>query len=204
MPPFSYTSGDPDNLVAGQNASMADIQGPLVDLETFLNGGIGTSNLASNAGVLETQIATGSSGLAKGVFAAYRNAALSNASGADVVYDSEEYDVSGWFNTTNGRFTPQVAGFYRLSWQVQASGALTLNNWWKASLHKNSVLHRGGNVSWQVTTAALVVSNGSANVTANGSSDFFSVNLTHNNGAGGGVATGVSATFFHGELIGRA
>jgi len=36
---FAYTSGNPNNLVANQNASMADIQGPLTDLRAFLNGG---------------------------------------------------------------------------------------------------------------------------------------------------------------------
>lgn len=38
MTTFSYTSGDPNNLVAGNGASMGDIQGPFVDLRTFLNG----------------------------------------------------------------------------------------------------------------------------------------------------------------------
>jgi len=39
MPAFAYTTGNPNNLVANQNASMADIQGPFTDLRTFLNGG---------------------------------------------------------------------------------------------------------------------------------------------------------------------
>lgn len=36
---FSYTSGNPDNLVGGDNAAMTDIQGPLYDIEAWLNGG---------------------------------------------------------------------------------------------------------------------------------------------------------------------
>lgn len=39
MTAFSYTSGNITNLAAGQNALMSDIQGSLVDLRTFLNGG---------------------------------------------------------------------------------------------------------------------------------------------------------------------
>lgn len=39
MTAFAYSSGDPNNLVGGGAASMGDIQGPLVDLRTFLNGG---------------------------------------------------------------------------------------------------------------------------------------------------------------------
>lgn len=38
MTVFNYTSGDPNNLTASSSASMADIQGPFVDLKTFLNG----------------------------------------------------------------------------------------------------------------------------------------------------------------------
>lgn len=37
MTTFIYTSGNPANLDAGDSASMLDIQGPLTDLQTFLN-----------------------------------------------------------------------------------------------------------------------------------------------------------------------
>lgn len=38
MTSFSYTTGNPSNLVGGATASMNDIQGPFSDLRTFLNG----------------------------------------------------------------------------------------------------------------------------------------------------------------------
>jgi hypothetical protein len=34
---FSYTTGNPDNLVGGEDASMVDIQGPFYDLRAYLN-----------------------------------------------------------------------------------------------------------------------------------------------------------------------
>jgi len=34
---FAYTTGNPNNLVGGQTASMGDIQGPFTDLATFIN-----------------------------------------------------------------------------------------------------------------------------------------------------------------------
>lgn len=37
---FEYTTGDPDNLVAGDSAQMIDIQGPFVDLAAYLNSPI--------------------------------------------------------------------------------------------------------------------------------------------------------------------
>lgn len=39
-PAFDYTSGNPNNLVGGTNAAMADIQGSFTDLKTFLNNRI--------------------------------------------------------------------------------------------------------------------------------------------------------------------
>jgi len=113
---FAYTSGDPSHLTAAQNASMADIQGPLVDVRTFLNGNITDINLSSSAAISETKLATGSSGLAKGAFSAYRNAALSRTTGQVITFDTEEYDLSSWLDiTTNpGRYTPQVPGYYDL------------------------------------------------------------------------------------------
>lgn len=49
MTNFAYSSGDPGNLVGGSPASMSDISGPFADLETFLNGNIDTTNLATSA-----------------------------------------------------------------------------------------------------------------------------------------------------------
>lgn len=37
VPPFGYTTGNPDNLIGGQPASMTDVQGPFYDLRSFLN-----------------------------------------------------------------------------------------------------------------------------------------------------------------------
>lgn len=39
MTAFAYSTGNINNLVGGSNASMADIQGPFVDLRSFINGG---------------------------------------------------------------------------------------------------------------------------------------------------------------------
>lgn len=39
MTQFNFTTGNPNNLTGGADASMVDVQGPLVDLRTYLNGG---------------------------------------------------------------------------------------------------------------------------------------------------------------------
>lgn len=203
MSAFDYTSGNPNNLTAGANASMADIQGPFVDLRDFLNnGGLDTSNLATSAGIKETQLASAANGLAKGAFSAYRNAALSLTTGLTVTFDTEEFDVSGWYDTSNGRFTPQVPGYYRFSWSVTSNASITADQFWQANLHKNGTLHKDGGICFQRGTVA-VASVGTHLAVANGSTDFFTVVITHNTGAGVANSPGVAGTYFGGELIGR-
>lgn len=51
MTTFSYTSGDPGNLVGGANADMADIKGPFDDLENWLNGQNITDSNVQAAGI---------------------------------------------------------------------------------------------------------------------------------------------------------
>lgn len=45
MPAFNYTTGNPNNLAAGINAAMADIQGSFTDVKTALNGGLDETNV---------------------------------------------------------------------------------------------------------------------------------------------------------------
>jgi hypothetical protein len=47
---FAFTTGNPSNLTAGATASMNDIQGPLVDLRTFVNGSVDGDNLSTTVG----------------------------------------------------------------------------------------------------------------------------------------------------------
>lgn len=49
MTTFTYTGGDPTNLVGGKVASMTDIKGSFTDIPTFINGNIDTTNLATSA-----------------------------------------------------------------------------------------------------------------------------------------------------------
>jgi hypothetical protein len=205
---FNFSSGDPSHLVGGSLASMADIQGPLVDIRTFLNGSITDVNLASTAAITEAKLATGSAGLARGVFHAYRNAAQSIPAGTGVVtvvtFNAEVFDVSGWHDTTTGRYTPQVAGIYRLSWLVTASGALTADTQWQAIVRKNGTAQVNAEPSAQRGTTFAVASGGTGVVEANGTTDFFEVGVWHTLAAAQNTSATFQSTFFMGEFIGRS
>lgn len=205
MPAFSYTSGNPSNLAAGNNASMSDIQGPFTDLRTFINGGLGTSNLASNAGILESQLATAGSGLAKGSFSVIDLASatsIANNSPTKIQFDTEDWDVSGWFDTTLARFTPQVAGVYRFNASMLWAVTMGSGTSQRLDLYKNGVQHK------RFATLTLASNQnpqmqGSVLAQANGSTDFFEVFAFQNTGGAVNTSNAATDTFFQGELVGR-
>lgn len=206
MTTFVYSSGDPSHLAAGGNASMADMQGPLIDLRTFLNGNISDVNLSSSAAITETKLATGSNGLAKGSFSVYDSTATSiaNAVATKVSFETEEWDISGWFdNATNFRFTPQVPGIYRFSaalmWAVNMGTGTTE----RLELYKNGAAYKklANSVPGTSSNQELM---GTVLAQANGTTDFFEIFATQNTGAAVLTSNAATDTYFQGELVGRS
>jgi hypothetical protein len=95
----------------------------------------------------------------------YRNAALNTASGAHTVLalDTQDYDVGGIFDPTNGRFTPNVAGYYLVTGRVRTntSGSLLV------TLFKNGSVVQG--ISPDGTALAQ---SGAAMIHCNGTTDY--------------------------------
>jgi hypothetical protein len=142
-----------------------------------------------------------------GVFSAYRAAALNLTSPAVVPFDTDNvaglaYDVSGWFDTTTnvGRFTPQVAGYYRMSWMV---GAITpvAPAWVLATLNKNGAIHKRALLATDPSGALGAFSGGTSNVFANGSTDFFEVQFFTSVAGARAISVGFDFCYFTGELI---
>jgi hypothetical protein len=159
---------------------------------------IGNNKLATgmyqDGSVTEVKQAGGATGLAKGAFSAWRTTAF-NLSGEwqAVPFNSEEFDVSGWYDTANGRFTPQVAGIYRLSCRIgQATGSA------EVALMKGSVLD-GEPPGWKHLGEAGYRFH-SFLVGANGTTDFFRIMVQ---GSGSLVVANEPLSYFQGELVGR-
>lgn len=135
-------------------------------------------------------------------FRVYRTAALSVTSGTIILWDTEDKDTHNWYDPTTGRFTPQRAGAYRFSWAMRANVALTTDAFIVAYGAKNGSTTHAGTISHQRPgTAAGSV--GSAQVELNGTTDYMSVIVQHNNG--GSLALQVSNNIFQwfdGEYIG--
>jgi hypothetical protein len=142
---------------------------------------------------------------AAGAFSAFLTAASSVASGAVVPFDTEEFDVSGYFDPASHRFTPGIAGIYRLTGRVTASAATDLapDQMVACTLRKNGVALKGGTRCFQRGTTQRAVALVDALVQANGVGDYFDVTCGHD--AGGNLPLGHDATttYFQGELVGR-
>jgi hypothetical protein len=162
--------------------------------------GIDKSNIAA-PGVQEDWMAGGALGLAKGAFSAYRSSTPATSVGPTViVFDTEEYDISGWYDPATGRFTPQLAGRYRLGGAVQFNAIAAASQ--ALDIYKNGVVaKRLGSDGFVSGTVGLAL-NGWADVVANGTTDFFDLRWTGS--AANAPIGGAHLTYFQGHLIGRS
>lgn len=143
-----------------------------------------------NATVVQADLAANVAGNGP-AFSAY--AAASTTVGYNVntkiLFDTEEFDTNN--NFASSRFTPTVAGYYQLNWNVGVSG--NAEKW--GLLYKNGAAFKGGSDVIGYSSA------GSALVYANGTTDYFEVYLYQL----GANPTGVSYTgtffCFSGTLI---
>lgn len=171
-------------------------RGRTLPTEAFSDGAISSAKLGNLATV---------KGI--GAFRAYRNAALSLATAGVVVFDTETFDHSNWFDVGNGRFTPQVAGYYRVHGQIRANAALgAVNRFWQARVLKNAVLHSNGSRAIAHTDVAGLTTVFNDIVSLNGTTDFVEIQIEHDTGGSAALAVGTapSPTFITGQLVGRS
>jgi hypothetical protein len=197
----------PVTLTPNTNENVNDLNAIITSLQTTINA-LDDANLAATAAIQESKLAGGLTGLAKGSFSAYRGTASTITSGSVVPFNTEERDVSNWFDiTTNvGRFTPQVAGYFSFAWSVQAAATQTADVGWLAALYKNGALHKQGQVGYQrIGGAGIAVnSTGVAEAQTNGTTDFFEIVLLFTTGGTGALFANPATTYFQGHLIGRS
>jgi hypothetical protein len=176
------------------------VRNALAAIQADYNGGINDTNIAAG-GLTEAKMATGINGLAKGAFSVYRNVTPATASAFTViVFDTEEFDVSNWYDITNGRYTPQVAGYYRLSASALFNPIAAAIQ--SLALFKNGVQLKLLDTNAFVNGTAQAIFNGTANAVANGTTDFFDIRFAGSNA--NAPLGGALNTYFNGELIGRS
>ena len=133
-------------------------------------------------------------------FSAYNNAtqAITGNVNTKVSLQVEEFDTANCFdNTTNYRFTPNVAGYYMFTAAVEI--ATVSNAWYLLKLYKNGSVHRYGS-NFASSAGGYPCSNLSAMTYLNGSTDYVELyaiaagNSTINTG-------GTAVCYFQGYLV---
>ena len=127
--------------------------------------------------------------------------AISHNSDVIITFETEDFDTNGFYDTSNSRFTPTIAGYYFVNANVGFSNA-TGEYYFAIHLFKNGTrVSRGGN--WNDGSNQNVNVRNSSIIAFNGSSDYVDVrcyqnsggNLTINNGDNG------AQTFFEAFYI---
>lgn len=137
-------------------------------------------------------------------FSAHRNnvdaTAITTGVTQVIQFPTEDWDTHNWFDTATGRFTPQVAGYYRINGQLAFTTGIAQGNRLFAYLLKN-----GGIVKRGVMFAGSPADEGrprvAALVYANGSTDYFQI-ASHANSTGNYTISGsADGTYFQAELV---
>ena len=138
----------------------------------------------STAGVTQAMLASGVAGNGP-AFSAYMgsNQSVSNATQTKVAFDTEAFDTANCFDTTNRRFTPNVAGYYLCSFNVQLAGPGTYTGT-LALVHN---LYKNGGLVEQLGVVSTLSGypglNTSKLIYMNGTSDYLELYVYTNAGA---------------------
>lgn len=138
-----------------------------------------------------------------GAFRAYRAAAL-NCTGTTtpIVFDTESFDTSNWYNTSNGRYTPQIAGYYHFTVFAGIAAMSSSGNYFQLYLWKN-----GGGASQLFLCQHAGYPNyprggGSDIIYLNGSGDYVQIAGFQSSGSNKAYDTGADNTYFTGHRVG--
>lgn len=168
-----------------------------------LADGAATSGKLATGSVTVNKAAVGANGFAAGCFSAYRsNPQTSVNGGVGVGMDAKEFDLSGWFDLSQSRYLPLLAGYYRLTVLISLA-SVGVNTRWSTYIAKNGftvkqlqTVYRSGSAADPLTVGGSVV------MQADGATDYFTVGLSSTDATPRTITTGAQYTYFQGELIG--
>ena len=130
-------------------------------------------------------------------FHAYKSSpyqVLPNSSDTVITFETELFDSNNFYNTSNSRFTPTIAGYYFVKAKVEFSNA-TGNYYFAIHIFKNgSRISRGGH--WNDGSNQNVNIDNSSIIAFNGSSDYVEVVCYQNSGGNITINNSVTGTFF--------
>jgi hypothetical protein len=143
-----------------------------------------TTSYINDGAVTQAKLGAGVAGNGP-AFSAYRggsNQSITASTNTKVQLNTEEFDTANAFDsTTNYRFTPQVAGYYQITGQIEVDGTGITRSF--SAIYKNGSLSKIGNdgiytSSYRSVVNGLIYLNGSTDYLelygwANGTSPVF-------------------------------
>jgi len=184
---LNTTSGGSLSIQAADGASDNTLTLPAVT-----GGNIVTT--ADSGTITQGMIGSGVAGSGPTFFAYHSAAYTYTFSGSYItsIFDSTEWNVDSCYDTSTGRFSPAVAGYYQLNAYVQV---VATRNYHPAFFKNGSGWIFGGNDSNSVEYGTAV--NGL--VYLNGSSDYVTHNIYINSTVDS--STGRAVCYFSGHLV---
>ena len=129
------------------------------------------------------------------------NQSISVNTTTKVTFETEQWDLTNDYDTSNSRFTPSVEGYYHFNssfyFLAPVDGGVT-----QIQLHKNGSVFKWGNILTAAGTQAHYPTL-SATAYANGTTDYFELYIWQNSGTKS-IEDVATLTWFDGYLIQQA
>jgi hypothetical protein len=152
--------------------------------------------MLASATVAQSNLATNVAGNGPAFFAYLSsNQTVSSGVSTKITLNATSYNVGGFFDTTNYRFFPTVAGYYQINFGVQAVGA-------SINVYVQLVDNAGGIVTYGnyvPTNGTNPITTGTSLVYFNGTSTFIYLYAVNNGGTT--IQNGSSLTYMSGSLV---
>ena len=168
---------------------------PAADTIKFSTGGVERMSI-TNSGVTATGIP-----IVPPAFRAYMGAyqVLANNTNTKLTMNTETFDSNSFFDTSNYRFTPTIAGYYFINANTQFSNA-TANYVFGIHIYKNGSNALRG-TKWNDGSNSELNTQISGILGFNGSSDYAEVYGYQNSGGNITVYNGTNTTYFEAFYI---
>lgn len=126
---------------------------------------------------------------------------IASGSQTRVNMGNEEYDIGGCYDAPNGKFQPNIEGYYQLNATVRVDGSSGTGERMLV-IYKNGVEHkRGTNESGTEAGASFFTMTVSCIVYANGTSDYFQLYAQQGSGANRTISEYQQISYFQGCMI---
>lgn len=131
------------------------------------------------------------------------NQSMTSGTAAFVAYNTEDFDIGGCFDTATGKFTPNVPGYYMITWLTthESSGGNLSAATYESALYINGSRASGGVYNQPQTTTART--GGSDIAYFDGVDDYMQIRAIQSGTGTLRLAAGTDATYVAGHMVMR-